>query len=476
MASPQRSSPKAGRLPRKAAWVILTVALLAVVQAYVPFVKNYRFFNLDSFRDLARFTHPLPEGGPASTAPALQQTTAAGTPAAAQSVAATANPQHPLLDPGHALDAFFRSLLRTERREGAAVTTILHYGESPTSADLITADARRLLQARFGNAGHGFVLIAKPWGWYSHDGVVLKASGWRIDPASSAQLKDGFYGLGGVSFTGSPRSRSEIRILDRTHTHVEVSYLAQPGGGRFAVLSGGQLLGEVDTQSEEPRPGFAGFELPPQAGEVVIQGVEGPIRLFGLTLLKAAPGVVYHSLGLNGAYSEVLGRRFDLEHWREQIRHYHPDLIIINYGTNETGHGVFPEKWYEGVWERALDRARDAAGETPLLVMSPMDVGTRGESGEITTLQALEQLMAVQRRVALAQNLPVYNTFLAMGGAGTMARWYAATPRLVSADYIHPTPAGAKIVAGEFIQALLEDYDNFKRGPQPEPPGPGRGR
>ena len=81
-----------------------------------------------------------------------------------------------------------------------------------------------------------------------------------------------------------------------------------------------------------------------------------------------------------------------------------------------------------------------------------------------------------ERRVAMAQNIPVYNTFLAMGGAGTMARWYASTPRLVSADYIHPTPAGAKIVAGEFIQALLEDYDNFKRKPQPESPGPGRGR
>ena len=473
MASPQRSFPKAGRIPRNAAWVIVTVALLAIVQPYVPFVKNYRFFNLDSFRDVARFTRAGSGAGAASTAPA-NRPGAAG--AGAKEAVAPAPPQQPLLDPGHALDAFYRSLLRTERREGGAVTTILHYGESPTSADLITSDARRLLQARFGDAGHGFVLIAKPWGWYMHDGVVLKASGWHIDPASSTRLKDGFYGLGGVSFTGSARSRSEIRILDRTHTQAEVSYLAQPRGGRFAVLSGGQSLGEIDTRSEEPRPGFARFDLPPQAGDVVIQGLEGPIRLFGLTLLKNAPGVVYHSLGLNGASSDVIGRRFDLEQWREQIRHYHPDLIVINYGTNETGHGVFPEKWYEGVWQRALDRARDVAGETPILVMSPMDVGTRGQDGEITTLEALEQLMAVQRRVALAQNIPVYNTFLAMGGAGTMARWYESSPRLVSADYIHPTPAGAKIVAGEFIQALLEDYDNFKRKPQPESPGPGRGR
>jgi lysophospholipase L1-like esterase len=472
MAAPQRSFPKAERLPLKAAWVIVTVALLAIVQPFVPFVKGYRFFTLDSFRDVVGLSRPEPAVSPA----AANRQGAVSAPAGPKEVAALVDSQQPLLDPGHALDAFYRSLSRTEGGEVGAVTTILHYGESPTSADMITADARRLLQARFGDAGHGFVLIAKPWGWYQHDGVTLKASGWKIDPASSTKLKDGFYGLGGVSFTGSARSRSEIRILDRTHAQVEVSYLARPGGGRFAVLSGGQSLGEVDTRSEEPRPGFARFELPPEAGDVVIQGLEGPIRLFGVTLLKTAPGVVYHSLGLNGAYSDVIGRRFDPEQWREQIRHYHPDLIVINYGTNETGHGVFPEKWYEGVWKRALDRARDVAGGTPILVMSPMDVGTRGQDGEITTLEALEQLMAVQRRVALAQNIPVYNTFLAMGGAGTMARWYASTPRLVTADYIHPTPAGAKIVAGEFIQALLEDYDNFKRKPQPESPGPGRDR
>jgi lysophospholipase L1-like esterase len=474
MAAPQRSLPKTERVPRKAAWVILTVALLAVVQPFVPFVKNYRFFSLDSFLDVARFTRAKPAASP--TAANQQGAAAAGTTAVAKAVATPADPGQMLVDPGHTLNEFYRALMRSERQEGGAVTTVLHYGESPTSADLITSDARRLLQARFGDAGHGFVLIAKPWGWYQHDGVTLKASGWKIEPASNTKLKDGFYGLGGVSFTGTARSRSEIRILDRTHTQVEVSYLAQPGGGRFSVSSGEQTLGEVDTRSEEPKPGFARFDLPPQAANVVIQGVAGPIRLFGLTLLKAGPGVVYHSLGLNGAYSEVIGRRFDLEQWREQLRHYHPDLIIINYGTNETGHGVFPEKWYEGVWQRALDSARDAARGTPILVMSPMDVGTRGPDGEIITLEALEELMVVQRRVALARNIPVYNTFLSMGGAGTMARWYASTPRLVSADYIHPTPAGAKIVAGEFIKALLEDYDNFKRKPQPQSPGPGRGR
>ena len=66
---------------------------------------------------------------------------------------------------GHALDAFFTRLGRTDRREPGAVTRILHYGDSTVASDYISGTARRRLQARFGDAGHGFILIANPWQW-----------------------------------------------------------------------------------------------------------------------------------------------------------------------------------------------------------------------------------------------------------------------------------------------------------------------
>jgi lysophospholipase L1-like esterase len=473
-----RPVARPGRLPAKTAWMIVTLAALASLQNLLPVLGKCSFFQFSAVSEMARLTWPNPEKIGSTAAPTKAAEAAAPLPAPGGRghPAPPAAPGQALYDPGHSLDSFYAALLQLEQRKPGGVIRILHYGESPTSADLITADARRLLQARFGDAGHGFVLIAKPWAWYSHDGVVLRSSGWKIETAVETKLKDGFYGIGGVSFRGSALSRCEIRISDRSHTHVEVSYLEQPGGGRFSVASSGQTLGEVITRSEIVQPDFARFELPPQAGDVLITGLDGPIRLFGASLEKTAAGVVYHSLGLNGGNSDVLGRRFDLAHWREQLRHYRPDLIIINYGANETGHGVFPEKWYEGVWKRALEKARQAAEGAPILVMSPMDVGTRDESGEIGTLGSLEKLMEIQRRIAVEESLPVYNTFLAMGGSGTMGRWYMSTPRLVSADYIHPTPAGAKIVAKEFIGALLEGYEQYKRRQLPALPVAGKSR
>ena len=74
----------------------------------------------------------------------------------------------------------------------------------------------------------------------------------------------------------------------------------------------------------------------------------------------------------------------------------------------------------------------------------------------------MAKIVAVQRQVAHESGCAFFNTYEAMGGAGTMARWYAARPRLVNADYIHPLPAGAAIVGGLLNDALVQGYDNWK--------------
>src|ERR1700761_9204887 len=70
---------------------------------------------------------------------------------AAHPVVAEPEPGNPpyLLDPRRTLNHFYEALERTARKEPGAETLILHYGDSPVTADLITADARAILQARF---------------------------------------------------------------------------------------------------------------------------------------------------------------------------------------------------------------------------------------------------------------------------------------------------------------------------------------
>src|SRR6185312_6863533 len=139
-------------------------------------------------------------------------------------------PKVPDLDiPAGSLDSFYASLRR------GRVTRVLHYGDSPTTADSITADIRRLLQRRFGDAGHGFLLIAKPWAWYGHDGIRLDAKGWQIAPASQSRAADGIHGLGGVSFTGGAGAVSRVGLPGADYSRLTVYYLSQHDGGTFAI-------------------------------------------------------------------------------------------------------------------------------------------------------------------------------------------------------------------------------------------------
>ena len=45
------------------------------------------------------------------------------------------------------------------------------YGDSNLTADYLTGRLRRQLQARFGDGGHGYVALSRPWEWYSHNDV-----------------------------------------------------------------------------------------------------------------------------------------------------------------------------------------------------------------------------------------------------------------------------------------------------------------
>ena len=105
----------------------------------------------------------------------------------------------------HALDTFYTRLQKTKAKETGAVTRIEHYGDSVITSDYISGTMRRKMQTEFGDAGHGFILLAKPWDWYFHNDVVQGAGdGWSSSRITGPWNGDKIYGIGGVSFVGQP--------------------------------------------------------------------------------------------------------------------------------------------------------------------------------------------------------------------------------------------------------------------------------
>ena len=379
----------------------------------------------------------------------------------------------PLLDDRNGdLDHFYESLWRTEK--GSGMTRILHYGDSPTTADLVTGDARRLLEERFGDGGHGLVLISKPWAWYQHRGVELNGSGWQIAPASHFKAMDGAFGIGGVSFTGRAGAHSRLIWNDPGQSNFELWYMAEPDGGVVTLAADGQSVARVATCGAAG-PAFAAFAVPGGAHEVDLTVESGRVRLFAITAEKAGPGVVYDSAGLNGASITVLSRMFNQAHWTEELRHRNPDLVVINYGTNEADFASFVDKGYEKELREAIRRLRAALPQASILIMSPMDRGEHVGADGIVTMATIPRIVALERRVAGETGCGFFDTFDAMGGEGTMARWYTHEPRMVSADLIHPYPAGGKLVADVLVKEMDRGLSRYKLRVMTAPAGAASG-
>ena len=303
---------------------------------------------------------------------------------------------------GASMDHFYRALWRADRQDSDAQVRILHYGDSPTTADLITADTRELLQHRFGNGGHGFVLLAKPWAWYGHRGVEISASGWNVDAASMAGSgrRDGRFGIGGVSFTGSEGAHSRLTLSDDSHTSLEVAYLTQPDGGTFTVSADGQEIGEGDTSAGGPGPGYLPARIAAARRHIEVRVKHGTVRMFGIEFLRESPAWCTTASDSMARTRPYWPSSSTPNHWGEQLKHYQPDLVIVNYGTNESMYANYVDYAYRKEMREVIRRIRAAVPEASILVMSPMDRGERDATGEITTVPTLLRLVSMQQQIA----------------------------------------------------------------------------
>jgi lysophospholipase L1-like esterase len=321
---------------------------------------------------------------------------------------------------------------------------------------MISGEARSMLQKRFGNGGPGFILAGRPWGWYGHRGIALDAKGWKVRSSLLTPGNGGHYGLGLVAFSSpSPGAQSEVTWEKGRFTRAEVSFTVAPGNGTLLVSVDGGAEEAVTTAGPERRTARFVVATPEGATRIALRAKgDGEVTVYGVTLETAGPGLVYDALGANGASVHALALA-DAKGWSDALALRGSNLVILNYGTNESGMEGIAGPRYVRELVGVVGRVRAALPEASVLIMAPMDRGTRGADGEITTLPEIPRIVDAQRRAALEAHCAFFDTYQAMGGEGTMARWFRSEPRLVTADFTHTTFAGSDRVARLLVDALL---------------------
>lgn len=361
---------------------------------------------------------------------------------------------------GHALDAFYASLQKTRAKDAGAVTRILHYGDSVITSDYVSGTMRRKMQAELGDAGHGFILVANPWEWYFHNDVVHGAAeGWGSSRITGPTTKDGMYGIGGVTFTGSPGASAFFGTTERGNygkkvSRFDVYYLESPSGGEVEAKIG-TTVERFSTKGEEKVSRIKSFTVTDGEAKLVLRVTAGNPRLFGVALERDEAGVVYDALGANGARAELLAS-MNPEHLAEQMALRKPSLIVLQYGTNESeAPGLARD--YEKTLGAVVSMMKAAAPGASILIAAPLDRAENGEGGGFRTKPIIKKLVAAQRNVAKESGVAFWNTFEAMGGEGSMGKW--TKNGLGGGDLTHPTPAGAEVIGDLLFKSLTTGFE-----------------
>jgi lysophospholipase L1-like esterase len=408
----------------------------------------------------------------ASIAPADPRSSATPSSSAAAPAESAAAPTPPApavsnLEGASHLEGIFRALAALEDGKSRDVVHILQYGDSHTATDMGVAVFRRALQARFGDAGRGFVPIGRPWKGYWQGGLRLGMSrdfkSARFKATGGTGDANGDFGLLGVGIETTAADALAWTEPGVRFSHVEVDFWRQPRGGSFDVLVDDVKAARVVTRASTDGSGFLGLDVPEAPHKVTVRTLgNGPVRVFGMTLDRPGGGVVVDALGIVGAQIST-PLRWQESHFDEQVGRRTPRLVILAYGTNEAVDTMLTDADYERGLRDLVARVGRAASGASCLLLGPPDLARKNEdTGEWMTVPRLLAIVAVQRRVAGEAGCAFYDQLAAMGGAGSMALWAGeAEPRAMK-DRTHLKPSGYAQVATSFVSDLLNAYDEWR--------------
>ena len=457
---------------------VATLCALALVIELVPGLSRFRLFGDRPTHAAPAALAPLPSASVGAAlldaetsnvgAPDAVTARARGPIAAARESEALPEgknaPPLPLTDPtGHALDGFYGALARAEEKEPHRVVRIAHFGDSLIASDFVSGTLRRALQARFGDAGHGFVLMANAWPSYFHWDVERYATGgFQVSRIVGPYADDGVYGLGGVSFLAPKNVLARVGTaksgtLGRNVSRFVVAYAERPRGGSFQLRVDGEPREVVSTEGPELRSRFHEVTVPDGPHELELQTVSGESRLFGIVLEREGPGVVLDALGVQGGRIRYLDKQDDA-HFAEQLAWRKPDLVVYEFGANESGDDPSMADFHDTM-RAVLAQTKHALPSSSCLVISAMDRATK-RGDEITSVRYLPALVEDQRRTALEMGCAFFDAYRAMGGRGSMPAWVKRG--LGQADLTHPTGAGADRIGNWIYGALLAEYALFR--------------
>ncbi len=361
------------------------------------------------------------------------------------------------------LAPFYEKLYQLKKNKKGTVN-IIHIGDSHIQADFITQAIRQLMQKEFGNAGRGFVFpgrIARtnePQNIHSSSNAVWDAK--RI-VFSDQPLPIGL-GASTIS-TKQPFAKFMIRTMDSPGLDYRFNNIAlfyQKDFTSFNLIVGDSTdhpLAYAGPYTNEVYPNYSSVALPYETHQIEFQTVQPTSKqehftLFGMSLSNGKPGILYHSIGGNGAkFKHYLAAQY----FAEQTSALKPDLFIISLGTNEAIEYPYIDKQFSEQAETFVAKLKQSNPDALFIITTPVDFykkKTRRNPG-------VEQINTLLLQLAEKKNLACWDLYKAGGGKHSADQW--KKNNLMQKDGVHSTKTGYELQGNMLYQALIKGYNEY---------------
>jgi lysophospholipase L1-like esterase len=358
-----------------------------------------------------------------------------------------------------ALDTFYQKLYRLKKDSNSTVS-IVHIGDSHIQADFLSGSVRRNMQEFFGNAGRGLVFPYQLALSNAPDDVVSSSTvRWQFNRVAhpEIQINSGISGYAITTTSAAANIRFSLRtsLSDGFQPFNRLKFFLDTSASNTWIFQADNLdipytLKKEDNDSsvyrqvelKQPVTGFTLTCLPTDA----------PKAFYGVSLENSSPGILYHTIGVNGA-------RYDQYNiaplfW-QQLPALKADLYIISLGTNEAQRATFFEEMFLRDLELFLQKLKQTSpGAAILITTAPDSYRMRQASNRV--LQSLNKSLTAYCNKHF---IPIWDLYRITNGYGSAYNW--ARRGLMNRDKIHFTAEGYRLQGELLFNAIAKGYNDF---------------
>lgn len=175
-------------------------------------------------------------------------------------------------------------------------------------------------------------------------------------------------------------------------------------------------------------------------------------ELNGIVLENDTPGLIYSSIGVNGAkFSDY--NKYPL--FFEQLKVLHPDLLVLSLGTNESYDHMEASAYIKELRD-FIKNVKEQNGDIAIIVMTPPPSLLKARRPNVYIRDYAKSIIEIAKTDGFAV-WDLYDEFGGMEGISNLK-----SSGLIGPDWVHYSKNGYEKQGNLFTEAFLKAYDNFK--------------